>query len=155
MDGVFRGFDATDRRFGFAPSSSLVSGVLSIQERKCRLSLKCSEYQHEHPFERALYDEPKDPATKDDFYDSGSLDHIQFRCEHASCQDVVCIRARFTQGPLEANMTETLQGRSDAESIAVQVLNFIVTDDDRIVPFLNVTGLLSQHAGPQDHAQHL
>jgi hypothetical protein len=42
---------------------------------------------------------------------------------------------------MEANMTETFQGRGDAESIAIQVLNFIVTDDDRIVQFLNVTGL--------------
>ena len=47
---------------------------------------------------------------------------------------------------MEADMTETFQGREivgrgDAESIAIQVLNFIVTDDDRIVQFLNVTGL--------------
>ena len=43
-------------------------------------------------------------------------------------------------------MTETFQGkatagRSDAESIAIQVLNFIVSDVDRIIQFLNVTGL--------------
>ncbi len=43
-------------------------------------------------------------------------------------------------------MTETFQGRviagrSDAESIAIQVLNFIVGDVDRIIQFLNVTGL--------------
>jgi hypothetical protein len=43
-------------------------------------------------------------------------------------------------------MAETFQGREivgrgDAESVAIQVLNFIVTDDDRIVQFLNVTGL--------------
>jgi hypothetical protein len=47
---------------------------------------------------------------------------------------------------MEGNMTETFQGREvvglgDAEGIAIQVLNFIVTDDDRIVQFLNVTGL--------------
>ena len=45
-----------------------------------------------------------------------------------------------------ANMTETFQGRviagrGDAESIAIQVLNFIVDDVDRIIQFLNVTGL--------------
>ena len=45
-----------------------------------------------------------------------------------------------------ANMTETFQGRviagrGDAESIAIQVLNFIVADVDRIIQFLNVTGL--------------
>lgn len=43
-------------------------------------------------------------------------------------------------------MTETFQrrtiaGRGDAESIAIQVLNFIVADVDRIIQFLNVTGL--------------
>ncbi|MET0528031.1 MAG: DUF3572 family protein [Microvirga sp.] len=43
-------------------------------------------------------------------------------------------------------MTETFQGRiiagrGDAESIAIQVLNFIVVDVDRIIQFLNVTGL--------------
>jgi hypothetical protein len=43
-------------------------------------------------------------------------------------------------------MTETFQGRiiadrGDAESIAIQVLNFIVIDVDRIIQFLNVTGL--------------
>ncbi len=43
-------------------------------------------------------------------------------------------------------MTETFQGRaiagrSDAESVAIQVLNFIVTDVDRIIQFLNITGL--------------
>ncbi|MPR12515.1 DUF3572 family protein [Microvirga tunisiensis] len=47
---------------------------------------------------------------------------------------------------VEAEMTETFQGRSiagrgDAESIAIQVLNFIVSDVDRIIQFLNVTGL--------------
>ena len=46
----------------------------------------------------------------------------------------------------EAKLAETFQGReivgrSDAESIAIQVLNYIVTDEDRIVQFLNVTGL--------------
>jgi hypothetical protein len=46
----------------------------------------------------------------------------------------------------EIAMTETFQGRtiacrSDAESIAIQVLNFIVADVDRIIQFLNVTGL--------------
>ena len=43
-------------------------------------------------------------------------------------------------------MTETFQGRiiagrGDAESIAIQVLNFIVADIDRIIQFLNITGL--------------
>ncbi|MBM1175388.1 DUF3572 domain-containing protein [Microvirga arabica] len=43
-------------------------------------------------------------------------------------------------------MTETFQGRSivgrsDAESVAIQVLNFIVADVDRIIQFRNVTGL--------------
>ena len=46
----------------------------------------------------------------------------------------------------EADMTETFQGRviagrGDAESIAIQVLNFIVADVDRIIQFLNITGL--------------
>jgi hypothetical protein len=43
-------------------------------------------------------------------------------------------------------MTETFQGRAianqgDAENIAIQVLHFIVEDVDRIIQFLNVTGL--------------
>ena len=43
-------------------------------------------------------------------------------------------------------MTETFQGRAiagrgDGESIAIQVLNFIVSDIDRIIQFLNITGL--------------
>ena len=43
-------------------------------------------------------------------------------------------------------MTGTFQGRaiagrSDAESVAIQVLNFIVSDVDRIIQFLNITGL--------------
>jgi hypothetical protein len=47
---------------------------------------------------------------------------------------------------VEADMTETFQGRTiagrgDAESIAIQVLNFIVADVDRIIQFMNVTGL--------------
>jgi hypothetical protein len=47
---------------------------------------------------------------------------------------------------VEADMIETFQGRTiagrgDAESIAIQVLNFIVADVDRIIQFLNVTGL--------------
>jgi hypothetical protein len=46
----------------------------------------------------------------------------------------------------DVDMTETFQGRiiagrDDAESIAIQVLNFIVADVDRIIQFLNVTGL--------------
>jgi hypothetical protein len=46
----------------------------------------------------------------------------------------------------EADMNETFQGRTiagrgDAESVAIQVLNFIVADVDRIIQFLNVTGL--------------
>jgi hypothetical protein len=46
----------------------------------------------------------------------------------------------------EADMSETFQrrtiaGRGDAESVAIQVLNFIVGDVDRIIQFLNVTGL--------------
>ena len=35
----------------------------------------------------------------------------------------------------------SIAGRSDAESVAIQVLNFIVADVDRIIQFLNVTGL--------------
>jgi hypothetical protein len=56
--------------------------------------------------------------------------------------------SRYQQIPVsvEAEMTETFQGRAvagrgDAESVAVQVLNFIVSDVDRIIQFLNVTGL--------------
>jgi hypothetical protein len=34
-----------------------------------------------------------------------------------------------------------IAGRADAESLAIQVLNFIVADVDRIIQFLNITGL--------------
>jgi hypothetical protein len=53
---------------------------------------------------------------------------------------------RLTLAVMEAEMTETLQGRviagrGDAESVAIQVFNFIVSDVDRIIQFLNITGL--------------
>jgi hypothetical protein len=41
----------------------------------------------------------------------------------------------------EAISGQGTSGRGDAESIAIQVLNFIVADVDRIIQFLNVTGL--------------
>jgi hypothetical protein len=46
----------------------------------------------------------------------------------------------------EVELTEMFQGRviagrGDAESVAIQVLNFIVADVDRIIQFLNITGL--------------
>jgi hypothetical protein len=55
-------------------------------------------------------------------------------------------RYRQIREAAEAEMTATFQGRAiagrgDAESIAIQVLNFIVSDVDRIIRFLNVTGL--------------
>lgn len=81
------------------PSSRSGSPVRPIlQERRFKLALKCIDCAHEHPLEMTLYDEPNDPATKDDFYDSGVIDRIQFKCEkcgceHASYQDVVYIRA--------------------------------------------------------------
>jgi hypothetical protein len=53
---------------------------------------------------------------------------------------------RPTLAAMEAEMTETFQGRviagrGDAESVAIQVFNFIVSDVDRIIQFLNITGL--------------
>jgi hypothetical protein len=47
---------------------------------------------------------------------------------------------------VEAEMTElfqggTVAGRGDVKGVAIQVLNFIVADVDRIIQFLNVTGL--------------
>jgi len=49
-------------------------------------------------------------------------------------------------GKFGVDMAETFQGRiitgrGDAESVAVEVLNFIVADVDRIIRFLNITGL--------------
>ena len=41
----------------------------------------------------------------------------------------------------EAFQGRVIAGRGDAESVAIQVLNFIVSDVDRIIQFLNVTGL--------------
>lgn len=81
------------------PSSRSGSPVGPIlQERRFRVSLKCIECSHEHPLEMTLYDEPNDPATRDDFYDSGVIDRIQFKCErcgsaHASYRDIVYIKA--------------------------------------------------------------
>jgi hypothetical protein len=59
----------------------------------------------------------------------------------------------------EADMTETFQGRTitgrgDAESIAIQVLNFIVADVDRIIQFLNVTGLQPETIGESATSSH-
>jgi hypothetical protein len=56
------------------------------------------------------------------------------------------IRVPAVLAATEGEMTETFQGRTiagrgDAESVAIQVLNFIVGDVDRIIQFLNVTGL--------------
>ena len=56
-------------------------------------------------------------------------------------------------------MTETFQGktiagRRDAESIAIQVLNFIVADVDRIIQFLNVTGLQPETIRESATSQH-
>jgi hypothetical protein len=56
-------------------------------------------------------------------------------------------------------MTETFQGRiiagrSDAESVAIQVLNFIVADVDRIIRFLNVTGLQPETIRASATTQH-
>jgi hypothetical protein len=56
------------------------------------------------------------------------------------------IRESAALAATEGEMTETFQGRTiagrgDAESVAIQVLNFIVADVDRIIQFLNVTGL--------------
>lgn len=52
-----------------------------VQERKFRLILDCLECKHPHRLEFSLFDEPDDPATRHDFYESGVMDHIQFRCE--------------------------------------------------------------------------
>jgi hypothetical protein len=59
----------------------------------------------------------------------------------------------------EADMTETFQGRAiagrgDAESIAIHVLNFIVADVDRIIQFLNVTGLQPETIGESATSSH-
>jgi hypothetical protein len=56
-------------------------------------------------------------------------------------------------------MTETFQGRTiagrgDAESVAIQVLNFIVADVDRIIRFLNVTGLQPETIRESATTQH-
>lgn len=84
------------------PTSRAGSAVRPVvQERKFRLSLKCLECRHEHPLEFTLFDEPDDPATKHDFYDSGIMDHIQFRCErcghdHASYSEVFYVEDATT-----------------------------------------------------------
>jgi hypothetical protein len=41
----------------------------------------------------------------------------------------------------ETEHSNSPRGRGDAENIAIQVFNFIVTDVDRIIKFLNLTGL--------------
>jgi hypothetical protein len=41
----------------------------------------------------------------------------------------------------ETEHSNSPRGRGDAENIAIQVFNFIVTDVDRIIKFLNITGL--------------
>ncbi len=41
----------------------------------------------------------------------------------------------------EAVRGRAVKGRADAETIAVEIFNFIVADVDRIIRFLNITGL--------------
>lgn len=41
----------------------------------------------------------------------------------------------------EAGQGRAVTGRADAENIAVEAFNFIVADVDRIIRFLNITGL--------------
>jgi hypothetical protein len=41
----------------------------------------------------------------------------------------------------EAGQGRAVKGRADAETIAVETFNFIVADVDRIIRFLNITGL--------------
>jgi ribosomal protein S14 len=74
-----------------------------LQERRFKVSLRCIDCGHEHPLEMTLYDEPNDPATRDDFYDSGVIDRIHFECvecgcQHASYRDVVFIKDETDAG---------------------------------------------------------
>src|SRR6478735_1459117 len=62
------------------------------------------------------------------------------------CRDLQPCTLECRELAEEIKMTETFQGRTivgrgDAESLAIQVLNFIVADVDRIIQFLNITGL--------------
>jgi ribosomal protein S14 len=80
------------------PSSRSGSAVRPIlQERRFKVSLRCIDCGHEHPLEMSLYDEPNNPATRDDFYDRGIIDRIHFECvecgcQHASYRDVIFIK---------------------------------------------------------------
>jgi hypothetical protein len=74
-----------------------------LQERRFKVSLRCIDCGHEHPLEITLFDEPNDPATRDDFYDSGVIDQIHFEsvecgCQHARYRDVVFIRDETDAG---------------------------------------------------------
>jgi len=80
-----------------ARSGSSVSPI--IQKRKFRLSLECLECGRVHPLDMTLFDEPDDTATKHDFYESGVIDRIKFRCEACGCEqasfeEVQYLRAR-------------------------------------------------------------
>jgi hypothetical protein len=54
----------------------------------------------------------------------------------------------------ETESPKLILGRADAESIAIEVFNFIVTDVDRIIQFLNITGLQPETIREAAKSQH-
>lgn len=82
------------------PSSRNGSAVRPIiQKRKFRIVLDCLECGRPHPLEMTLFDEPDDAATKHDFYESGVIDRIKFRCESCGCEQASFDEVQYMQAP--------------------------------------------------------
>ena len=70
-----------------------------IQKRKFRIVLECLECARPHPLDMTLYDEPDDAATKHDFYESGVIDRIKFRCEACGCEQASYDEVQYLKTP--------------------------------------------------------
>ena len=84
------------------PSSRSGAAVRAvIQKRKFRIILECLECERAHPLNMTLYDEPDDAATKHDFYESGVIDRIRFRCEACGCEQASYTEVMFVEDPAD------------------------------------------------------
>jgi len=77
-----------------------------IQKRKFRIVLECLECDRPHPLEMTLYDEPDDAATKHDFYESGVIDRIGFRCEACGCEQASFEEIQYLRAPNDLAASE-------------------------------------------------
>lgn len=72
-----------------------------LQERRFRLMLRCNECQHEAPQIVSLVDEPNDPASEEDFAESGALDQLDYACEKCGCDTAVLTGLDYLKRPTD------------------------------------------------------